>query len=150
MRFLSNVLAKTEEYKTLERAVEHGRTPAMATGLSSVHKAHLIHSMCTRLGRRALVLASDEAEAAKLCSDICAMGTRAVYYPARDMTFREVTGVSGEFVHQRIAALFEYTHGECDVVIACADAALQYTVPPAVLEKNTAVIKPGAAMSIAL
>ena len=148
MNFLTDVPARTDEYRTLERAVENGRTPAMATGLSEVHKAHVIHSMCTRLKRRALVIAADESEAARLCSDMCAMGTRAVYYPARDFTFREVTGVSGEFVHQRIAALFAFTHGECDVIVTCVDAALQYTVPPQVLEKNTAVICPGASLSI--
>lgn len=147
MRFLNDVLWRTEEYRTLERAVDHGRTPAMATGLSAIHKAHLIHSMCKRLGRRALVLASNESEAAKLCSDLCAMGTKAVYYPARDFTFREVTGVSYEFVHQRIAALHAFTHGECEVVIACADAALQYTIPPGALEKNTAVVRQGAEIS---
>ena len=143
MRFLSDVLFGTEEYRTLERAVSGGRTPAMATGLSGIHKAHLIYSMCKRLHRRALVLAADEAEAARLCSDINAMGLRTLYYPARDFTFREVTGVSGEFIHQRVGTLFSYMNGGCDIVVACADAALQYTVPPEVLKNNTAVLKEG-------
>ena len=143
MRFLNDVLFGTEEYRTLERAVSSGRTPAMATGLSGIHKAHLIYSMCKRLRRRALVLAADEAEAARLCSDINAMGLKTLYYPARDFTFREVTGVSGEFIHQRIGTLFSYMNGGCDIVVACADAALQYTVPPEVLKNNTAMLKEG-------
>ncbi|MBR2175515.1 MAG: transcription-repair coupling factor [Clostridia bacterium] len=147
MRFLRDVLFGTEEYRTLERAVGSGRTPAMATGLSGIHKAHLIHTMCARLKRRALVLAADEAEAARLCADLNEMGTKAMYYPARDFTFREVTGVSGEFIHQRIGALFAFSEGKCDVVIACADAALQYTVPPEILKNNTAVLREGAEIS---
>ena len=147
MKFLNDVLTKTEEYRSIENAVDNRRTPVMATGLSGIHKAHFIHSMCARLGRRAIVLASDEAEAARFCADLNTMGTRAVYYPARDLTFREVTGVSYEFTHQRIAALFAYTHSECDVIIACADAALQYTIPPQVLEENTAIVKEGAELS---
>ena len=45
MRFLDNVFRETEEYKVLENAVNKGRFPCMATGLSVVHKAHLVHSM---------------------------------------------------------------------------------------------------------
>ena len=125
MKFLKNILFGTEEYRTLERAVESGRTPAMATGLSAIHKAHLIYSMCSRLNRRSLVLASDEAEASRLCGDFESMGIKAVYYPSRDMTFREIEGVSGEYSHQRIGALFAWMNGECDIVVACADVALQ-------------------------
>ena len=143
MRFLRDVLFGTEEYRTLERAVSSGRTPAMATGLSAIHKAHLIYSMCSRLSRRGLVLASDEAEAARLCSDLVSMGLKAKYYPSRDMTFREIEGVSGEFVHQRIGALFSFMKGECDVIVACADAALQYTVPPHVLRSSAASVREG-------
>ena len=143
MRFLDDVLWGTEEYRTLENAVAKGATPAMATGLSAVHKAHLVYSVCRRLKRKALVIAADEAEAARLCSDINEMGLRAVYYPARDFTFREVTGVSGEFVHQRIAVLYDIMNDLCDVVVSCIDAALQYTVPPEVLRDNTVTVRSG-------
>ncbi len=148
MKFLDDVLWGTEEYRTLERAVEKGATPVMATGLSGIHKAHLIYSMCRRLGRRALVIAADETEASRICTDINEMGIKAVYYPARDFTFREYTGVSGEFIHQRIGALCSFIKGECDVVVTCADAALQYTVPPEILKKNIAVVREGEELSL--
>ncbi len=147
MKFLRDVLFGTEEYRTLERAVDSGRTPAMATGLSAVHKAHLIYSMCGRLGRRGLVLASDEAEASRLCEDLKAMGVRALYYPSRDMNYREIEGISGEFSHQRIGALFSWMNGECDVLIACADAALQYTIPPEILRNSAVTVKEGTEIS---
>lgn len=147
MRFLDDILWKTEQYRTLERAVQKGATPVMATGLSGIHKAHVIRSMCSRLHRRALVLAADEAEAARICDDLCAMGTRAEYYPVRDFTFREVEGVSGEFTHKRIGALHLFMTGGCDVIVSVAEAALQYTVPPDVLRQNTAVLTEGASIS---
>ena len=147
MKFLKDVLFGTEEYRTLESAVKDGRTPAMATGLSAIHKAHLVYSMCKRLGRRALLLAADEAEASRLCSDLSEMGIRAVYYPSRDFTFREIEGVSGEFTHQRIGALFSYISGECDVLVACSDAALQYTIPPEILRSSAAKLTQGSEIS---
>lgn len=99
MRFLRDIPFGMEEYRTLEKAVAKNRTPVMATGLTAIHKAHMIYSMCARLKRRALVLAGDEAEAARLCADLQAMGSKVMNYPLRDMTFREIEGVSGEFMH---------------------------------------------------
>jgi len=148
MKFLDDILSRTDEYITLEKAVEKGATPVMATGLAEIHKAHFIYSMCSRLKRKALVIAADEGEAVKLCSDINEMGLRAKYYPARDFTFREVTGVSGEFVHKRIDALYSVSNDECDIVIACIDGALQYTLPPDVLKANTVKVKEGEEISI--
>ena len=79
MKFLNNILNDVEEYRDLFRAVESGRMPAMATGLTNVHKAHVVHSICTGTKRKALVLASDEAEAQRLCDDLRAMGTKTVF-----------------------------------------------------------------------
>ena len=148
MRFLDDILNRTEEYRTIEAAVKRGSTPVMATGLSTIHKAHFIYSMCRRLNRSALVIAADEGEASKLCADLSEMGLRVKYYPSRDFTFREVTGVSGEFVHKRIDALYAHMNGQCDAVIACADGALQYTVPPDALRANNVNIRQGEEISI--
>ena len=66
MKFLSTLLDGVTEYETLVSAVERHNTPAAVTGVSGIHKAHLIHSLCARTGRKALVLASDEGEGQRL------------------------------------------------------------------------------------
>ncbi len=147
MKFLDSIFESVEEYRQLSRSIENGRFPAMATGLSAVHKAHLIHCICKKSDKNALLLASDETEAQKLCADLKAMGTSAVFYPSRDFTFREVTGVSKEFEHQRIGALYGFLTGEYQVIVACADAALQYTIPPEVLRDTSVKVKSGAQVS---
>lgn len=148
MKFLDNVLDGVEEYRTLCRSAENGRFPSMATGLASVNKAHLIHSMCKRLKKRALVLCADEAEAQRICSDLLAMGTKNVYYPSRDFTFRQIEGLSREFEHQRIGALYSYLSGECSAIVACVDGALQYTIPPKALKNSSVSIKTGEEITI--
>ena len=148
MKFLNNILNDVEEYRDLFRAVESGRMPAMATGLTNVHKAHVVHSICTGTKRKALVLASDEAEAQRLCDDLRAMGTKTVFYPARDYTFREVEGVSREFEHQRIGALYAFQNDECSVIVSCIDAALQYTIPPEVLKNASVTVREGTELSL--
>ncbi|MBQ9460739.1 MAG: transcription-repair coupling factor, partial [Clostridia bacterium] len=147
MKFLNSVLSGIPEFRQLYEAVLHERFPVMATGLYSVHKAHLIHHLCFHSGRRALVIAGDEAEGARLCSDITAMGTKAVFYPSRDFTFRNVEVASREFEHQRIGALWSFMSGESRVLVCCADAAVQYTIPKKTLESTTAVIKEGTRIS---
>lgn len=148
MKFLTGILSRLAEYQQLEKAISEHQLPAMATGLSAIHKSHLIHTLCAGTGQKALVIAGDEAEGARLCSDISAMGTKAVFYPARDFTFREVTGVSREFEHQRIGALYAFSSGDAQVMICCADAAMQYTMPKDVLMKSTLEIKEGASLSM--
>ncbi len=148
MKFLDKVLNESEEYRDLYRAVELGRMPAMATGLSAVHKAHIIHSLCKQSSRKALVLAADEAEAQKICEDLEKMGTSNVFYPSRDFTFREVEGVSREFEHQRIGALYAFQNNRCDVIVTCVDAALQYTIPPENLKKTSIVVRTGTEISL--
>ena len=147
MKFLNNVLSDITEYRQLYKAVSEDMFPTMTTGLSAVHKAHLIHYLCTHTGKRALVIAADESEAQKLFSDIKNMGTTAVFYPQRDFTFREITGVSREFEHQRIGALYSFMTGKADVLICCADAAMQYTMPPKKLEEASFTVSEGANVS---
>ncbi len=147
MRFLDNVFRETDEYKVLENAVRKGRFPCMATGLSAVHKAHLVHTMLVGSDRNALILVADEAEAQKLCSDLKYMGTSAVFYPSRDFTFREIEGVSREFEHQRIGALYGFMTGQYKVIVACSDGALQYTIPKDVLERSSVKVKSGSEVS---
>ena len=147
MKFLDHILDGLPEFQQINQAIQHHRLPAMATGLSAIHKAHLIHHLCSTYGQQALVIAGDEAEAARLCSDINTMGTKAVFYPARDFTFREVTGVSREFEHQRISALYSYCTKETAVLICCADAAMQYTIPQQSLLQATVTVKEGASLT---
>ncbi len=147
MKFLNSVLSGLPEFRQLYEAVQHERFPAMATGLYSIHKAHLIHHLCFHTGRRALVIAGSESEAARLCSDINTMGTKTVFYPARDFTFRNVEVASREFEHQRIGALWSFMSGESRVLVCCADAAVQYTIPKRILKETTIEIKEGARIS---
>ena len=64
MKFLNSVLSGIPEFRQLYDAVTNERFPVMATGLHSIHKAHLIHHLCFHTVRRALVIAGDESEGA--------------------------------------------------------------------------------------
>ena len=143
MKFLKHVLNRLPEYRSLCAAIDKKQTPAAVTGLSGIHKAHLIASLCSQKGHKAFVVASDEAEAQRLCNDLLAMGMDAMIYPARDFNFRDTEGQSREYEHQRLHVLARMLHGDYQVVISCIDAALQYTIPPEELRRKTIILRQG-------
>jgi transcription-repair coupling factor (superfamily II helicase) len=143
MEFLNSAIGRLKEYAALESAVRSRSLPAAVTGVTGVHKANIIYSLCSRLGRRAFVVTSDEPEANRLCSDLEAMGLPALFYPYRDFTLREAEGVSHEYEHQRLRALAALLEGTPGVVVCCADAALQLTIPPAELKRRMLTLKVG-------
>lgn len=137
MNFLTSAMSKLDEFNSLSAAVDSHALPAAATGLSGIHKATVIYSLCAVKKRRAFVVASDEAEAQRLCDDLTAMGMSALVYPMRDFNLRDTEGNSHEYEHQRLQVLSRTLSSECDCVICCIDAALQYTIPPMELTKRT-------------
>ena len=142
MKFLTDVISQMSEYKSLKNAVEKGRTAA-ATGLTNVHKANVVSALCTQLNKKALLLTGDEQESQQLANNISMMGLRALIYPLRDFNFRAVSGQSREYEHQRLMVLSSILKGDFDVVIACADAAAQFTIPPEELKRASMHIASG-------
>ena len=132
----------------LRQAVESNALPAVATGLSGIHKATIINALVQDTNKTALLLAADEAEAQRICQDLTSMGLRSFIYPTRDFTFRNVESASREYEHQRIQVLSRILKHDCDVVVACMDAALQYTIPPNELEGRMIELKKGQTVSL--
>ncbi|MGX8701250.1 transcription-repair coupling factor [Caproiciproducens sp.] len=148
MKFLTNAISGLKEFQELEAAVKTSALPAAVTGLSGIHKANIIYSLCVKSKRRAFVVAGDENEAQRLCDDLAAMGMRPLFYPVRDFNFRDTAGSSHEYEHQRLQVLEQTLNGACDAVVCCMDAALQYTIPPAELKKRTVTLKAGDTVSM--
>lgn len=143
MNCYSEIAKKIPEFLSLAGAVRKERLPCGATGLSHIHKAHVISSMCSCLMRRALVIVPDEAEATKMCADMQGFGIRAFVYPARDFSFRTDETASREYEHKRLKILGKMLTGDYDAVVLSAEAALQFTIPPAALMNNTFSVSVG-------
>ena len=84
MKLIGNMLRRWPEYQTLAAAVKQGALPAAVAGLSGIHKCCVLASLCQETGRKALVLAADEAEAQRFSEDLFALGMRPALYPIRD------------------------------------------------------------------
>ena len=147
MKFLCDLSLKSKDFKRLDKALAKNRAVAVS-GLTPVHKAHTVYSLCISRKCRAFCVAADEREAALLHEDLTSMGLSAAIYPYRDFNFRSLEGYSREYEHQRLSVLNRILSGELDAVIACADGALQYTVPENTLRAATLKLRIGESVSL--
>ena len=146
--FLPEVFGRSEAFQNLLRSTKTGKSLCVS-GLFPVAKANIINALCRAKKKTALCIASDEREAQTLCNDLCCMGLSALVYPVRDYNFlEEISSRSHEYEHQRLKVLLKLLGHNCDVVIACVDAACQLTVPKSVLQESVLTLEEGKEISV--
>ena len=124
----------------LKKINSDGKLPVGALGVSYINKIHLASVLCQDGG--ALVVLSNESEAIRAQKDLTALGVDCVYYPSKDFVFREMEGVSREYEHKRLTALERMLSGKTTVVCS-VEAALQYTLPPIMLNDYSVTLRKG-------
>ena len=130
MSCFSEILRDSPEFKTILACVRQTRLPMGVLGLSHIHKAHLTLSLVQKLGRKAILIAPDEAQCTRFVEDLTGMGLRAYLFPARDLNLRTAESASREYEHMRLRVLEHMRTGSYDVIVCAAEAALQLTMPP--------------------
>lgn len=141
MDFFNNAAGLLPEYRRLTQYLD-GKSPlpALVTGVSHIHKAHIIGALLQREQKRpALIIAESEAEAQRLCGDINSMyapGT-VLLYPAKELLLGDYEAASREYEHKRIFALSSMLSSGCRGVICSPEAAAQLTIPPGELDSRT-------------
>lgn len=143
MRFLNNAFRLDGEYRELSSQLKKGRLPAAVTGVSDIHKVAVSDTLRRDLDRRVLYIVADETEGARAAADFAAMGARVVNYPARDLIFRDISGVSHEYEHSRIGALSRIIDSDYDVAVCGVDALVSMTIPPDILLANRFTLSSG-------
>ncbi len=129
MNFILEALKTNEQYRELSSAVKDFKVPAIVTGLSSIHKTVLVSAISREHDKKVLYICADEPECNKTLSDLNSLGVKSIFYPLRDFTFRDSSGVSHEFERQRLEALSHLVNNECKCIVTTIDAALQLTIP---------------------
>lgn len=142
-------LAGLPAFGALCADIRNGRLPAALTGLGHIHKTLLVYALCASLGRKAIFLAADEAEGSRVREDLAALGMEALLLPARELSLRRVESTSREYEQMRLGTLAKMAAGDYQCVVACADAACQFTLPPSLLLRRTIPLRAGAPLPVA-
>lgn len=148
MKLFARSMAGYPTFQALAGDIASGRLPVAVTGLGHIHKALFVHGLCAN-GHKLVVLAGDEAEASRLMEDLIALGTETLLLPARDLALRRVESVSREFEQQRLGTLAAMAAGRYQCVVACVDAACQFTLPPEILRRRTMELAVGQPLPVA-
>jgi transcription-repair coupling factor (superfamily II helicase) len=144
MSRLSDILKQLPQYNELLKGVSFGKTPFVCLGLSHIHKAHITAALCEHTGRAAVLIAPDEPSALRLAEDIRGFAPeRAVlHFPAKDLLLHAAEASSAEYESARLSCLEALRIGR-PVVVASAEAAMQYTIPPGVLQSRSTLLDEG-------
>ena len=130
MTEITKSITYLKEYRELKKALEAGQTPALAVGLSPIHKAHLAAALGLDTGRPVLVLTDDDSAATRFSADLQGFAEKPVLQlPARDLVMADVAGVSRGYEHRRLAVLDALQGAR--FAVASVQAAAQRTLPPA-------------------
>ncbi len=148
MNSYTKILSQSTEYQKILSAVESGRLPMGVLGLSNVHKAHYISSVCTQIGKKALIICPDESQATKLVSDLNAFSSGAYLYPARDFNFHSTESQSREFEQKRLGTLMKIITDEYNYIVCSSQAALQLTIPFDELKSRCVLLKEGESVGL--
>ncbi|MBQ5334740.1 MAG: transcription-repair coupling factor [Oscillospiraceae bacterium] len=143
MRFFIDACESLPAVRELRRLIGKKVSPLSLVGVSQIHKGQILLTLSQDAPQLAIV--PDDAAARQLCEDINFMaGTRTAYpYPAKELNFLASAGMSREYEQLRISALSALLSGECRVIAASAEAAMQFTLPESVLRERTVVLKAG-------
>ncbi len=143
MSCFSKVFEKSSEFLSLDEACNTPCSPVGATGLSDINKVHLIHSLCNKQNKKALIITPDEASALKIKEDLSVFQEGVLFYPAREFNFQRVEGISRDFEHIRLGVLARMLKNDYSAVVCSVSAACQMTMPPEILKAREITITQG-------
>ena len=139
---ISDGLADFEE---ITEGLRRGQSPVDVTGVADSVRAHLIFCACKRLGKRALVVAADEAHARIIYDDMkFFFPGEVLYFPERDLMFYDIEAAANDVKKQRlevIDSLWREKDKYC--VVTTVDALLSATVPRSIYEKKSLELSVG-------
>lgn len=139
MSCFSNEFNKSKEFLNLSQSINTHDAPVGVIGLADISKCFALHALLED-GKKAFVITPDEATAVKVKETLSELQDGVLLYPARELTFVEVAGVSREFEHIRLGVLSRILSGDYSIVVMSVLAACQYTMTPDELKKRTFTI----------
>lgn len=149
MNVFEKVIDKIPQFKELNESLNNNVYPVSFTGISAIHKAQTAISM-THGKIPVLIITEDEANARRFCDDINSMLLReeACVFPAKDFCFNDTESASKEYEYLRISALHKLINNKCGIICCSIESAMQITIPPENLVKNSLTLEKGKEVNI--
>lgn len=144
MKLLTAALNRLPEFQELLAAMEAGRCPVALSGVAAVHRAHIAAGIGLIGQRPVVVVCADEGEGERIARDLNALtGQEVPVLTPRSFTFHNVSSVSHQWEHRRLALFRTLQGGQVPYLVATVESLLQRTIPPALLERCCVTLRVG-------
>ena len=136
MKILTDPIRAEREFAAVLQTADEQMTaadplPLLVNGLSGGAQTAFVAEYAREAagkGQFSLILAPDDATAARTAATLTAAGVRAAHYPMRDFILHNITASHG-IERERLSVLHALAAGEIDAVVATPAAARQATLP---------------------
>ena len=143
MNLLNTLLKAMPEYTSLKTQVEKSQACAI-TGMSSIHRAHMISALHEDTGRHMLVVCQDDLAASRMAEELSGfLGTLPPILPTRELSLLGAASVSRGWEHKRLNMLYQLSQDAFPILIASAEALSLRTIPRSLLFASSISIKFG-------
>lgn len=130
MLALCETLKNNKDFTALLQKLKAGECPIALSGLSAIHKAHIIAAVRMITKTQVVCIYADELDARRAARDISVMcGEEPRVLPALERSFHDVDSISHEFEHERIATLKALADGSAGITLAPVFSLMQRTAP---------------------
>ncbi len=144
MLAFQDALKKNKDFAEVLQRIDAGECPIVLSGLSAIHKAHIISAVRMIYKRPCVCVYPDELDARRAVKDISAMcGEEVKVLPELELNLHNVETSSHELEHERIASLRSMADGSFGVMLAPVFSLLRKTPPKEELSGRTITIKLG-------
>ena len=133
MNLIGTALRGLPEYRTLLQSLDSPCASAI-TGLSPIHRAHMIAALREDTGRPVLVVCQDDLAASRMAQELSGfLGETPPIFPSRELTLLGAASVSRGWEQQRLGMLHHALRTGYPLLIASVEALSLYTMPRSVL-----------------
>ena len=144
MKLLNKQIFENREAAALPYLRESGGLPALISGLSAIHRAHLAAALFESGQSPLVVICPDESAADSFARDIEAMtDVPPLTLLPREFCFMNTLAASHQAEQQRISALDAIWRGDRPITVTTVSALMQRTMPPTLLESAAFEIRDG-------
>ncbi len=148
MLALCQVLRKNKDFQALLQKLDAGECPIALSGLSSIHKAHIISAVRMATKKQVVCVYADELDARRAARDISVMcGEEPKILPSLELLLHDVDGASHDTLHERLATMKALADGSAGITIAPIYSLMQRTEAPSEILEKTITIKLGESVS---
>ena len=130
MKTITEALFNEPDFRGLVAAIETGKYPAVISGLSEIHRAHVAAALHLVTQKPVALICTDDEEAARLSRTVSSLvGETTDVLLAREYTFHSAEAVTRQLEQRRIGTLLRLAEKKSQLTVMTISGALQRTMP---------------------